>query len=143
MSYAEDVIAIEQLVARCCDAVARRAWDEVADLYVDDGLWAPPGMEARGRTAIRDALEQVVGPHPLLVQIASNPMIAVTGDSATARWQIQEVGRDAKDQTITVLGTYDDTLTRTADGWRFTERRFDLLLFATHPSEGMVRPFAQ
>jgi uncharacterized protein (TIGR02246 family) len=140
VSYADDVVAIEQLVARCCDALARRAWQEIADLYVEDGAWFPPGMEARGRSAIRDALEQVVGPHPLLVQIATNPVIVVDGDTARARWQIQEVGRDAEDQTITVLGTYDDALGRTPDGWRFVERRFDLLLFATHAAEGMVRP---
>ena len=141
MTYVEDVIAIEQLVARCCDSLARRAWKEVADLYVEDGLWAPPGMEAKGRTAITEALEQVVGPHPLLVQVAVNPIIEVDGDAATARWQIQEFGRDANDQSMTILGTYDDVLVRTVDGWRFAERRFTLLLFAAHEAPGMVRPF--
>jgi uncharacterized protein (TIGR02246 family) len=141
MGEAEDVLAIHALVARWCDALNRRDFAAAASLFTDDGVWAPPGAEARGPAAIEALLAQLIGPLEVLVQYATNPMVTVEGDRATARWQVQEVGRSPDAKTVTVAGTYDDRLTRSAGTWRFTERRFTLLLFATHPSEAMVRPF--
>lgn len=141
MGELEDVLAIQDLVARWCDALNRGDFAGAASLFTDDGVWAPPGAAARGPAEIEALLGQLIGPLDVLVQYATNPLISVTGDEATGRWQVQEVGRSADGKTVTITGTYDDRLISRNGAWRFAERRFTLLLFATHPSEGMARPF--
>lgn len=129
-------------MARWCDAIHRRDFAAAASLFTDDGVWAPPGAAAHGPAEIEARLGQLVGPLEVLVQYATNPLITVDGDQATGRWQVQEVGRSPDGKTVTVGGFYDDRLSRSGGSWRFLERRFTLLLFATHPSEAMVGPFA-
>lgn len=141
MSTTDDILAIQHLVARWCDAINRRDFAAAAACFATDGVWAPPGSEARGRAEIEALLEQLVGPQELLVQFAANPLIDLRGDSASARWQVLEVGRTPDGKNLTILGTYDDRLTRTAGEWQFLERRFSLLMFATHEGDAMVHPF--
>jgi len=136
-----DVLAIHQLTARYCDMVNRRAYDEIGTVFTPDGVWAPPTGEHVGHAAIVEAYGTTIDPWDLLVQTATNPQVQVDGDTATARWYVQEFGRDAEGNSLTIVGTYDDRAARTADGWRFTERRFTLLFFGKHAEEGMIRPF--
>jgi uncharacterized protein (TIGR02246 family) len=136
-----DVLAIQDLVARWCHAINSADFRSAAALFTDDGVWAPPGSEARGPAAIAALLDQLVGPLEVLVQFATNPVISVDGDRATGRWQVQEIGRSTDGKTVNIVGTYDDRLVRTDGSWRFAERRFRLLMFATHPADAMVRPF--
>jgi ketosteroid isomerase-like protein len=136
-----DVLAIHELTARYCDVVNRRAYDEVGTVFADDGVWAPPTGEHVGLPGIVDGLKGAIEPWELLIQTATNPQVSVDGDTATARWYIQEFGRSAEGDSITIVGTYDDRVVRTAAGWRFAARRFTLLFFGKHGEEGMVRPF--
>jgi hypothetical protein len=51
----------------------------------------------------------------------------VEGDTATARSVIRECGKfSGRDEALEVLGLYADVLVRTADGWKFAERVFEI-----------------
>jgi hypothetical protein len=54
-------------------------------------------------------------------------VINVTGNTATARSVIRELAKmKDKLETFEVLGFYNDKLIKTADGWRFSHRVFDM-----------------
>lgn len=54
----------------------------------------------------------------------SNQVIAVDGDSATARTYVDALILGADGSGVNAIGYYDDEVVRAADGWRIGKRTF-------------------
>jgi ketosteroid isomerase-like protein len=123
MSFADEW-AIEKLIIGYAAHNDAADWDAVAALYVPDGRMSRPIAPddfIEGRDAILAAFK--ARPPRTTRHICANIRVWVDGDSATAESQIMLF--TAKDATP-LVGSYHDRLIRTADGWRFTERRGSL-----------------
>lgn len=124
-----DQLDIQQTLNRYTEAASRAAWEETWATFVADGIWEIPafGKKFQGRGPVTDALAGFVAPMEYMVQINAPGVIVVDGAKATARSSIRECGKFAgKAEALEVLGFYADKLVRTADGWKFSHRVFEL-----------------
>src|SRR5690606_30540131 len=111
---AADQTEIRDLTARFTDAVNRRAPEELAALFTEQGEWHVPGVPAAtGREAIAAVLATLLDGFPHLIQLTHSGHVDVSGDTATATWYITESG---------FPGAYAADRARPADGWRFARR---------------------
>ena len=126
-----DELAIRELAGRFSDAVNRRDSVLFRSLWTEDGVWdikAPMNVKAVGPDAIVRAVETLLGGWELFVQTTHLGTVTVIGDSATARFTMNEIGRPAAARGGHVnFGLYADQLRRTATGWRFARRVYHFL----------------
>jgi ketosteroid isomerase-like protein len=116
----DDARAIERLIIDYAAHNDAGDWNAVAALYVAEGRMSRPTAPdefIEGREAILAAFK--ARPARTTRHICANIRVDVDGDTATATSQILLfTGHDAPK-----VGGYHDKFTRTADGWRFAERR--------------------
>lgn len=124
-----DEAAIQQTLNRYSAGASRADWERVLATFLADGVWEVPGLGARfeGLEAIRSGLLRFSAPMDYIVQVNGPAVIEVAGDTAHAVSVIRESGKWAgRDEALEVLGLYDDKLVRTAEGWKFAERIFEI-----------------
>jgi hypothetical protein len=124
-----DEFAIQETINRYSEGASRADWEQVLATYLPDGVWEIPALNAKfeGHKALRDGLMQFSGPMDYMVQLNSPALIKIDGDKATARSVIRECGKfSGRDEALEVLGFYADDLVRTANGWKFRRRLFEL-----------------
>jgi hypothetical protein len=100
-------------------------WDEVAALYAGDGVMVrptAPDAPVNGRAAILAAFQ--ARPPRVTRHVCSNVVIEVeSADSARGESaMLLFTGGPAP-----LVGSFHDRFVRTAEGWRFAERRGSLL----------------
>lgn len=150
-----DHLAIRDCMDRYTDAVNRRAWDEVEDLFEQEaGTWdvggpdGPDGLFSfffKGAKNVAKGMKEVIEQTELCFQQNTTIVIEVDGDRARARCGIRESTRMCDGETSsTLLGIYYDDLIRCEDGvWRFAIRRFRFVYLDTatpNPGELFSRP---
>jgi hypothetical protein len=108
-------------------------WEDVAALYAEDGLMTRPSAPDKpvvGRDALLASF--LARPPRASQHVCANIVVTVDGpDSASAYSVIllftgsvdPEGGLPARDEGPGLVGSYRDRFVRTADGWRFAERR--------------------
>ncbi|KTE77287.1 hypothetical protein ATE72_19960 [Sphingopyxis sp. HXXIV] len=118
---AQDRDAIRDLLARYTYHGDRGRLGEMTACFADHGILEYLGKAPRGPAAIAAALASGTRDARLtfIRHHITNPLIAVEGDSATARSYFTVHSNFGPDHS----GTYDDRLVRTPDGWRFAHRR--------------------
>ncbi len=118
---AADRDAIRDLLARYTYNGDRGRVADLAACFATDGVLEYPGSEARGPQAIAAALGSS-SRNPALTFVRhhiTNPLIAVSGDTAKARSYFTVHADAGPDHS----GTYDDRLVRSPAGWLFAHRR--------------------
>src|SRR3989344_4298377 len=118
---AGDRDAIRDLLARYTYNGDPGRLNEMTACFAADGVLEYLGKAPQGAAAIEAALSSGTRDARLtfIRHHITNPLIAVNGDRATARSYFAVHSNFGPDHS----GTYDDKLTRTADGWRFAHRR--------------------
>jgi SnoaL-like domain len=118
---ADEILAIQKLLADYNHTVDQRDGDAFAAMFVDHGsLQRGPEM-----TTGRDELREFACNLPAGIRhIATNVSIDGDGDRATSRAYLQVWSTSAMvgESRLLVSGIYDDRLERAADGWRFVSR---------------------
>ncbi len=114
-----------RLIALYANLNDEARWDEVAELYANDGIMVrptAPNAPVAGREAILEAFK--ARPPRTTRHICSNVVIDVESDS-TARGtsaMLLFTGEGAP-----LVGSFHDRFILTDDGWRFAERRGSLI----------------
>jgi ketosteroid isomerase-like protein len=124
-----DEASIQQTLNRYSTGASRADWDRVLATFVPDGVWDVPDLGARfeGLEEIRGGLLRFSGPMDYIVQLNTPAVIEVDGDTAAAHSVIRECGKfSGRDEALEVLGLYADKLVRTAGGWKFALRVFEI-----------------
>ncbi len=118
-------LEVRALVARYCHAIAHRDDDAWADTFAEDGEWVVLGRPARGRAEALALYRKLVAGFHWIVQVATNGIVEVRGDTATGRWLITEYLQRNDGVPGINVGVYRDEYRRCGDGrWRFARRVF-------------------
>lgn len=133
-----DRFEIEALRGEFTDASMMHDWNRFASLFTPDGVWRMPHIDVvlEGREQIRAGIERLRGNFEYFVQTAHPGTVHLTGDTATGRAYIAEFGRFKDGNGFGNYSVYHDHYLRTPDGWRFTERAYEVRYLDTSPLPG-------
>ena len=133
-----DLVEIEALRGEFTDAAMMRDRARLASLFTPDGALRMPNIPADlvGREQIRAVGEQLQAQWDFFVQTTHPGMIALDGDTATGRAYIQELVRTRDGRQGLNYAIYHDRYRRTGDGWKFTERVYEVRYLDTTPLAG-------
>ena len=121
----DDVLEIQRLAQVYADGVMQRDADIWGDTFTEDGIWVLPGMDGvQGRDTLKAFWTQVMSGYPNVLHWVQPGIITVDGDTATARFYVQENIKDANGDSFRVAGVYNDELRREEGAWKFAVRRF-------------------
>jgi ketosteroid isomerase-like protein len=136
-----DRVEIEALRGEFSDAVMMRDYDRLAALFTADGALRMPNIPAEllGPGQIRAFGARVPEVVEFLVQTTHPGTIQLAGDTATGRAYMQEVGRARDGRSELNFAVYHDRYRRTAGGWKFTERVYEVRYRDTTPLAGEGR----
>jgi hypothetical protein len=126
-------LEVRNLVGAYCHEVTTGDPERWSLTWSADAVWGiPGGGTITGRAAIREQFAAIRGTYLLCVQAILSSTIEPHGpDRATARHHIRElqwkeIGGGVRHSEL--IGWYDDTIERDADGaMRFVRRNFTLL----------------
>ncbi|MFF3601360.1 LUD domain-containing protein [Kitasatospora indigofera] len=133
-----DRVRIEALRGEFTDAAMMRDRDRLAALFTLDGaLRMPDGdIELIGRDEIRTGGERLQSQWDFFVQNSHPGTIRIDGDAATGRTYMHEVARLLDGRSGLNYAVYHDTYRRTPEGWRFTERVYEIRYADSTPLAG-------
>jgi ketosteroid isomerase-like protein len=123
-----DRFEIEALRAEFTDASMMHDWDRFASLFTPDGAWRMPHIDEQleSRADIRAGIERLRGLWEYFVQTTHPGSVQLAGDTATGRAYIAEFGRFHDGTSNLNYSVYHDRYQRTADGWKFAERVYEV-----------------
>jgi ketosteroid isomerase-like protein len=123
-----DRVEIEALRGEFTDAVMLHDYDRLASLFTDDGGVRIPHInaEAAGREQIRAGIARLQGLCDLFVQTTHPGTIRLEGDMAVGRAYMSELIHMRDGTSELNYAVYHDRYRRTTDGWKFTERVYEI-----------------
>jgi ketosteroid isomerase-like protein len=133
-----DRVEIEALRGEFTDAAMMRNRARLASLFTPDGALRMPNVPAElvGREEIRAGGEQLEAQLELFVQTTHPGTIQLDGDTASGRAYIRELVRARDGHQELNYAIYHDRYQRTPDGWKFTERVYEVRYLDTTPLAG-------
>ncbi|MFC8720470.1 nuclear transport factor 2 family protein [Kitasatospora sp. NPDC057198] len=141
-----DRIEIQALQAEFTDAVTMRDRPRLAALFTADGVLRMPDVpiELTGPEEIRVGGEKLQEQWEFFVQNTHPGTVRIDGDTATGRAHMYELFRLRDGRQGVNHAVYHDRYRRTPDGWRFTERVYEIRYLDTSPlggtAPGTTRP---
>ena len=135
-----DRVEIEALRGEYTDAVMMRDYDRVALLFTPDGALRMPNVpvDLVGLDQIRAWGDRVPAFVDYLVQTTHPGIIRLDGDTASGRAYLQELIRLRDGSSHLNYAIYHDRYQRTGDGWKFTERVYEIRYLDTTALAGSV-----
>jgi ketosteroid isomerase-like protein len=133
-----DRVEIEALRGEFTDAVMMRDRARLSLLFTPDGALRMPNIpvELVGREEIRVGGERLQAQWDFFVQTTHPGTIQLDGDTGTGRAYIQELARANDGREGMNYAVYHDRYLRTGDGWKFTERVYEVKYVDTTPLAG-------
>ena len=133
-----DRVEIEALRGEFTDAVMMRDYDRVAALFTKDGALRMPNvpMEATGPAEIRAFGQRALAMWDFFVQTTHPGTIQLDGDTAAGRAYLCELIRLRNGHSELNYAIYHDRYQRTPDGWKFTERVYEIRYLDESPLAG-------
>ncbi|MFE5846264.1 nuclear transport factor 2 family protein [Streptomyces niveus] len=140
-----DRVEIEALRGEYTDAAMVGDRDRLVSLFTDDAVYRIPdaAVALTGRDEIRAGTERLAGVWEYFVQTTHPGTIRLDGDTASGRAYVSELGRLRDGTSMVNHGLFHDHYRRTPDGWKFTERLFEVRYYDSTPLPGsphVVRP---
>jgi ketosteroid isomerase-like protein len=114
--------AIRRTVARYTRLFDAKAWDELATIFTEDAVIVSRRGTFAGRAAVIGDLKNAMTSAYHGMLFASNVVIDVTGDSATAVSDFLEI----EDRAILAAGTYVDALVMSGHDWLLSRKEIRL-----------------
>ena len=120
-----DQLEITAVLHRLARAMDTRDWALLETCFTPDAVGMFATGPTRGTAAIREQYEAFLTPLEATQHLITNTEVTTTGHSAraTSYFHAQHVRTlDDGIAHFVIGGRYDDAMSRTADGWRITER---------------------
>jgi hypothetical protein len=142
-----DYVAIRRLQAAYADKVTRRAWAELADIFlpgaqvvVDTMVGTPLVLD--GPEGVGGFISGAIAHFDFFEFVILNTVIDIDGDRASGRMYIWELRHDPVGGRSNAYGLYRDDYQRVDGRWWFAGRRYQSLA-RTLPAEVAVFPFPE
>ncbi|WP_285712629.1 nuclear transport factor 2 family protein [Erythrobacter oryzae] len=123
----EDRVAIHELNGTYADGVVRIDAATWATVWADDAHWDLMGHQTEGKEAIVAFWNGAMAGLEAVSFHCVPCMIEVTGDTAKARVQTQEILKPKDGKARHVGGLYEDELKKIDGRWLFTSRKFKII----------------
>jgi hypothetical protein len=117
-----DEDGIRRTLARYCQLFDSKQWDELATIFSEDASVTSRRGTFKGRAAVIRDLKSAMTDDYHGTLFASNVLITVDGNSATAASDFLEV----QDRSILAIGTYLDALVKSGDSWLLIRKEIRL-----------------
>jgi ketosteroid isomerase-like protein len=139
-----DRFEIEALRGEFTDAGMMRDYDRLASLFTPDGMWRMPHIDVEfvTREEIRAGVERLRDLWEFAVQNVHPGTVRLEGDTAVGRSYIAEIGRLLDGRSHLNYAVYHDRYQRTPDGWKYSERVYEVIYLDTTPLAGST-PYAR
>jgi hypothetical protein len=133
-----DRVEIEALRGEFTDAAMMRDYDRLAALFTPEGVLRMPDVpvELAGWEQIRGWGRRVPAMVDYFVQTTHPGTITLDGDTASGRAYLQELIHLRDGSSYLNYAIYHDSYRRTGDGWRFTERVYEVRYLDSSPLAG-------
>ena len=140
-----DRIEIEALRGEFTDAAMMNDHDRLASLFTHDGAIRIPyvNIAAVTRQEIRALGERRQALADYFVQTTHQGTIRLDGDTASGRAYVHELGRARDGRSELNYAIYHDRYQRTSDGWKFTERVYEVRYHDQSPLAGSAPSAAE
>ncbi|MEU9242706.1 nuclear transport factor 2 family protein [Streptomyces sp. NPDC048385] len=135
MSDADDLMEIQQLLARYAVSMTRGDIDRVLAVFTPDGTYS-----AFGDTYPLDEFPALIAAAPKGLFLVGTAQVDLDGDNATGTQPLCFVEHAEHAMRI---GYYNDTYTRTADGWRLRTRSMTFIRRSGDHDSGRPHAFEQ
>jgi ketosteroid isomerase-like protein len=124
----DDKIIIQELIAKHNVALDNKNIDEWTNSWTDDGIWSTTFGEAKGKTELKNLINQVTNEFASGKRHLSTNIIIEGAPNNTASAQSYLIVTEAKKTPeVVASGTYTDTLKKDASGkWKFLQRKLDI-----------------
>lgn len=139
-----DYIALRRLQNAYADVVTRRAWPELAKLFLPEAevLLDRRNVEPlvlRGPGGVGDFISQAISHFDLFEFVILNTVIEIEGDRARARMYMWEARHDPAAGRSDAFGLYQDEHRKIDGRWWFSGRHYHTLA-RTHVPDLAVYP---
>ena len=143
MHEIEDIVArceIEALRGEFTDAAAMNDHERLGSLFTPDGAVRIPeaSIDAVGPDQIRAMGERREALASCFVQNTHSGVVDIDGDTASGHTYIYELFQLRDGTSHVNHAVYHDRYQRTADGWKFAERVYEIRYLDTTPLTGHV-----
>ena len=124
----EDKIIIQELIAQHNIALDNKSIDEWTNTWTDDGVWSTPFGEAKGKTELKNMINQVTSEFASGKRhLSTNIIIEDAPNNMASAKSYLIVTEAKKTPEVVASGTYIDTLKKDANGkWKFVQRRLEI-----------------
>ena len=124
----DDKIIIQELIAKHNIALDNKNIDEWTNAWTDDGVWSTPFGEAKGKTELKNMINQVTNEFASGKRHLSTNIIIEGAPNNTASANSYLIVTEAKKTPeVVASGTCIDTLKKDANGkWKFVQRRLEI-----------------
>lgn len=119
MSTTDDLLEIQQVLARYAVTITKGDIDGVVAVFTPDGTYS-----AFGDTYTLDLFPELVAAAPKGLFLTGTPALDIDGDTATGTQPLCFIEHSTHDMRI---GYYTDTLVRGEQGWRLQTRRMTFI----------------
>jgi len=125
-------LAVRNLIARVAQLADTGDLGEYGGCWAQDGAWEYPGSPVHGRAAIVAAAAErrrlgTTGPGSGTRHMITTLQVRVdSADTATADSYFVFLKDEDTGPKLLVMGAYQDTVRRTADGWQVARRQITL-----------------
>ena len=123
-----DKIIIQELIAKHNIDLDNKNIEGWTNTWTDDGVWTTPFGEAKGKTELKNMINQVTNEFASGKRHLSTNIIIEDAPNNMASAQSYLIVTEAKKTPkVVASGTYMDTLKKDADGkWKFLQRKLDI-----------------
>lgn len=123
-----DRITIQELMAKYNLALDNKNLDEWINTWADDGVWTTTFGEAKGKTELKNMIDQVTNEFASGKRHVSTNIVIEDAQNniANARSYLTVI-EAKKTPEVVASGTYSDIIKKNNNGeWKFVQRKLDI-----------------
>ncbi|HEX2408507.1 MAG TPA: nuclear transport factor 2 family protein [Nitrososphaeraceae archaeon] len=124
----DDKIIIQELIATYNIAIDNKNIDEWTNTWTDDGKWSTTFGEAKGKTELKNMIDQITNEFASGKRhLSTNIIIEGAPNNMASAKSYLIVTEAKKTPEVVASGTYSDILKKNNNGeWKFFQRKLDI-----------------